>query len=320
MASTTKIMTAILLLEYGNLEREITATKEMVTVEGTAMGLLEGDRVTLNDLLYGLLLQSGNDSANAIAISVAGSLDKFCDMMNGKAKELGLKDTHFETPSGLDSDGHYTTAYELALITKYAFSFEEFEKAVSAEKKTVCFGNPPYNRTLSNHNKLLNTYDDVVGVKTGYTKKSGRCLVSASKKDGKFIIAVTLNDRDDWKDHRTLLDIGLASVNNVTVCTDDSAYVSVVGGKKNEIAIKPITKCVCTADSSILSASVYVSGFLYAPVKVGETIGRAVYYCGNEIKYDEIITADTKIPKTNVSKFRLFLEITHLIIRSINER
>ena len=155
MASTTKIMTALLLCEYGNLERQITVTEDMVRVEGTSMGLLPGDTVTLHDLLYGMLLCSGNDAANAIAISVAGSIPDFVVMMNNKAKELNLSSTSFETPSGLDGENHYTTALELALITKKAFEYDEFSGAVASKSATLCYGNPPYNRTLTNHNKLL---------------------------------------------------------------------------------------------------------------------------------------------------------------------
>ena len=183
MASTTKIMTGILLCEYGNFEKQITVTEEMLRVEGSSMGLLAGDRVTLHDLLYGLMLASGNDAANVIAFVLGGSLDGFVNMMNEKAKDLGLSDTHFATPSGLDAQDHYTTAYELAKITQYAMQNEDFAAAVSCEKTVLNYGNPPYKRSLTNHNKMLNLFDDAVGVKTGFTKKSGRCLVSAARKD-----------------------------------------------------------------------------------------------------------------------------------------
>lgn len=205
MASTTKIMTALMLCEYGRFDREITVTAEMLRVEGSSMGLLPGDRVDLRDLLYGMLLASGNDAANVTAYVLGGNIDKFVRMMNQRAQELGLVNTHFETPSGLDGDEHYTTARDLARLAMFAMKNEEFRTAASSKTATLEYGNPPYRRTLSNHNKLLKIFDGAVGVKTGFTKKSGRCLVSAAQRDGKFVIAVTLNDPNDWEDHKELL-------------------------------------------------------------------------------------------------------------------
>ena len=215
MASTTKIMTGLILCERGNLDREIIVTAPMVAVEGSSMGLRAGDKISLRDLLYGLMLASGNDAANAIAIALGGTIEGFADMMNEKAAELGLKNTHFVTPSGLDADGHYTTAYELALIAKCALENEEFAKAVSTKNITLSYGTGQH--YLSNHNRLLSSVDGVVGVKTGYTKKSGRCLVTAYKNDGKFIICVTLNDPNDWADHKALINIGVSAIEDVVL-------------------------------------------------------------------------------------------------------
>ena len=197
MASTTKIMTSLLLCEHGNLRNEITVTADMLRVEGSSMGLLPGDTVTLHDLLYGMLLASGNDAANVTAIAISGSVTAFAELMNKRAAELGLKNTHFVTPSGLDAEEHYTTARELALLAAFALKNEEFAKAAASKTATLCYGNPPYKRTISNHNKLLKLYDGAIGVKTGFTKKSGRCLVSAARRDGKLAVAVTLCDPDD---------------------------------------------------------------------------------------------------------------------------
>ena len=219
MASTTKIMTALLLCEHGDFEKEITVTAEMLRVEGSSMGLLAGDRVTLHDLLYGMLLASGNDAANVTAYILGGTVDGFVKMMNRKAIKLGLENTHFETPSGLDGDNHYTTARDLAALARYAMQNEEFAKAAASKTAALSYGNPPYKRTLSNHNKLLKTFDGAIGVKTGFTKKSGRCLVSAARRNGKYVIAVTLNDPDDWSDHQALLEYGLEKlVLNCTCC------------------------------------------------------------------------------------------------------
>ena len=318
MASTTKIMTALLLCEYGNLETQITVTEDMVKVEGTSMGLLVGDKVTLHDLLYGMLLCSGNDAANAIAISVAGSVPDFVGMMNNKAKELNLSNTSFETPSGLDGENHYTTALELALITKKAFEYDEFSKAVASKTATLCYGNPPYNRTLSNHNKLLKMYDDVVGVKTGFTKKSGRCLVSASKKDGKFVMAVTLDDKDDWADHRQLLDIGLSSVSLNDIEPYESS-LGVVNGQKSSIDISSEGMVISSKIGADIKTETYLPMFLYAPIRSGETVGcRLVFLDGNEAERQEIKSSQNiKLKKTKKSE--RILEILFSIFRSINE-
>ena len=301
MASTTKIMTALLLCEYGNLDRQITVTKEMVTVEGSSMGLLPGDKVTLRDLLYGMMLPSGNDAANTVAFVVGGNIKNFVKMMNDKAHELGLKDTHFDTPSGLDGDSHYTTAYELALITQYAFEFEEFAKAVSSKTATLNYGNPPYKRTLTNHNRLLKLYDDVVGVKTGFTKKSGRCLVSAARRDGKFVIAVTLNDGNDWKDHRTLLDIGLEAVTVKDISYDKKVDIRVVGGYDDKISVgfKSVKMGLLKDEKADIELN--VPNMLYAPIKKGDIIGSITYSVNGAPVREEKIVSPKEIKYKNKS-------------------
>ena len=182
MASTTKIMTSLLLCENADLDEEITVTEKMTAVEGTSMGLMPGDKVHYRDLLYGMLLASGNDAANAAAISIAGSIDNFARMMNSRAAQIGMKNTNFVTPSGLDDEQHYSTAYDMALLACEAMKNADFAAACASSRATLEYGNPPYKRTLTNHNKLLKMYEDCVGIKTGFTKKSGRCLVSCAVK------------------------------------------------------------------------------------------------------------------------------------------
>lgn len=313
MASTTKIMTALLLCELGgDLTKEIVTTREMVTVEGSSMGLQVGDTVSYRDLLYGMMLASGNDAANTVAIAIAGSVKEFVDLMNKRAEEMGLQNTHFVTPSGLDAEEHYTTAYELAIITKEALKNTEFAKAAASEKACLCYGNPPYNRTLTNHNKLLKMYEDVVGVKTGYTKKSGRCLVSASRKDGKLVIAVTLNDGNDWADHRTLLDLGLSLIESKEYSpTEEKIDVKLTDG--NKISLSVPSALINTTQNTKVTYNINLPQFLYAPVKRGERIGSISYYCnGNIVCEKQIVTTDEKIYSQN--KFRLFFEIFKSII------
>lgn len=322
MASTTKIMTALLLCENGNLDKEITVTAEMLRVEGSSMGLLAGDKVTLRDLLYGMMLASGNDAANVTAYVLGGTVDGFVKKMNQKAEELGLLNTHFDTPSGLDGETHYTTAYDLGLLACYAMQNEEFYKAASSESATLCYGNPPYKRTLTNHNKLLKTFDGAVGVKTGFTKKSGRCLVSAAKRDGKFVIAVTLCDPNDWQDHKNLLNYGLDSLKVTEVTPEKESYpLTVIGGEQNmDIKIKPQSFSYLKGDD--ISLSLNLPQFVYAPIKKGEKVGTAVYKKGDEIiKEVEIVSEiDIKATSIKINSINRIFEIFKCIFLSIWEK
>ncbi|HCC34391.1 MAG TPA: D-alanyl-D-alanine carboxypeptidase, partial [Ruminococcaceae bacterium] len=193
MASTTKIMTALLAAESGRLEEPFTVTSQMINVEGTSMGLKSGDQVTLSALVYGMMLASGNDAANAAAVFLGGTQSGFAKLMNARAREIGMTGTNFVTPSGLDDDEHYTTAHDMALLAAEAMKNPVFLKAASSLSAQVQIGNPPIKRTYSNHNRLLREYKGANGVKTGFTKKSGRCLVSSAERDGISLIAVTLH-------------------------------------------------------------------------------------------------------------------------------
>lgn len=316
MASTTKIMTALLLCELGgDLTTEIVTTREMVTVEGSSMGLQVGDTVSYHDLLYGMMLASGNDAANTTAIALGGSVAAFVDMMNNRAMQMGLVDTHFVTPSGLDADTHYTTAYELALITKHALKNEHFAAAAASRSARLCYGNPPYNRTLTNHNKLLKMYDDIVGVKTGFTKKSGRCLVSASKKDGKFVIAVTLNDGNDWADHRKLLDLGLSLV-QAKEFSPKNREISVEVASGGHINATIPSATINTTKNSVVTYNINLPRFLYAPVTKGDEIGQVSYCCNGDTVFRIPITADNTI-NTNINKLALFFQIFKGILSNI---
>lgn len=321
MASTTKIMTGLLLCEYGKLDREITVTAEMVRVEGSSMGLLVGDKVTLHDLLYGLMLASGNDAANTIAIVVAGSIGDFAELMNRKAKEIGLKDTNFVTPSGLDDENHYTSAYDLAMLTKYAMQNEDFAKAVGSKSAVLNYGNPPYRRTLINHNKLLKSVDGCVGVKTGFTKKSGRCLVSAVRRDGKYVIAVTLNAPNDWQDHKIMLEYGLSKIIQTEIIPKKSEYkIPVISGMLDSITVKIEPFLLNSFESEGFSCEVYLPPYLFAPIESGEVIGKAVYKRNDEVLAEREIISTKQIklytPKKKSYKniFRNFLYIAQFIL------
>lgn len=288
MASTTKIMTSLVALEQGIPEQQIKVTSDMVRVEGTSIGLLPDDLITVRTLVSGMLLESGNDAANVTAYAVAGSQEKFLEMMNQKAAEIGMQNTHFETVSGLDSENHYSTAYDMAILGATAIENAEFRKICGQKSERVLYGNPPYARTLSNHNRLLSEYPGTFGIKTGFTKKSGRCLVTAAERDGVTLIVVTLRAPNDWADHRKLLDYGFSVMQK----RDYSDFVKnlavpVVGGAESTVPVSLFSAAVLpVADvSAELQVEVFLQPFLYAPVKRGDCVGTAVYKLdGNPVR------------------------------------
>ncbi|WP_117160990.1 D-alanyl-D-alanine carboxypeptidase family protein [Paraliobacillus sp. X-1268] len=205
IASITKIMTAVLAIESGKMEETVTISHEAAFTEGSSIYLKEGEKIKLKDLVYGLMLRSGNDAATAIAEYVGGSVEGFSYLMNEKAVWLGMEQSHFDNPHGLDSESHYSTAYDMALLTKHAMENEQFvtitgAQAYHSDQRTYAWGNK---------NKLLTTYYSyTIGGKTGYTKAAGRTLVSVAKKNDVTLIVVTLDDPNDWQDHIRLFDWG----------------------------------------------------------------------------------------------------------------
>ena len=190
MASTTKIMTAIVVLENANLSDEVTIDSKAAGIGGSRLGLKKNDKITVNDLLYGLMLRSGNDAAIALATHVGGSVEGFAELMNKKAEELGLVNSHFVVPHGLDNDGHYTTAFELAKMADYALGIDKFKEIVGCKTATIYING--YAKTINNTNKLLGSVSGVYGVKTGFTNGAGRCLVTACKRNNLDIITVII--------------------------------------------------------------------------------------------------------------------------------
>ncbi len=223
MASTTKIMTAMVALSFLSLEEKVVIPKEAVGIEGSSVYLCEGEILTVKDLIHALLLSSANDAAVALAIAACGSVDDFVAQMNKRAAEMGLSDTSFENPHGLDGKNHYTTAYELAIISSQALKNDVLKSIFSAKTAIIPQGvtkeseKPESFRKLYNHNKMLSRYEGAIGMKTGFTKKNGRCLVSAAERNGLALIAVTLNAPDDWNDHTKMLNYGFSSYESITL-------------------------------------------------------------------------------------------------------
>jgi len=296
MASTTKIMTSLLALESGVTSSLVTVSEPMVKVEGTSMGLLPGDTVSVYGLVCGMLMASGNDAANVTAYVLGGSPESFAVMMNDRARELNMTNTHFVTPSGLDAEGHCSTAYDMALLGRAAIGNPVFKSICSRTEMTIFYGSPPYRRTLSNHNRLLHSYPGAIGVKTGFTKKSGRCLVSAAQRGGVTLIAVTLNAPDDWNDHKKMLDYGF-SVVNVTELDGDLADVrlKVMGGEKSSVKVAVYSEPSAVLDSKNggVSREILLRPFEYAPVETGKPVGVIRYHQGTKLVHEAyIVTAE----------------------------
>lgn len=293
MASTTKIMTALLLAESGHLSQTVTVTEEADRTEGSSAGLRAGETVTKEILLAGMLLASGNDAAHQTALTLAGSLPAFADRMNEKAAEIGLTESHFVTPSGLDAAGHYSTAYDMAKLTMAALSDDAFRNMAESVRVTVKLGNRT--QMYVNHNRLLTSYRGCIGVKTGFTVKAGRCLVTAAERGGVRVIAVTLHDPNDWADHEKLLDYGFEQLNAVDITYQgEGSTVAVVGtGVGRVAAVYPTRLAGLDAGQKAgVETAVSLPAFVYAPLTTGQVIGKVVYsYQGRKIAEDEIYAA-----------------------------
>ena len=276
MASTTKIMTALLAIERGNLHKTCVVKEEDVRIEGTSIGLKAGDRITLETLVQGMLLESGNDAANVSARVIGKSREKFVSLMNQKAKEIGMEDTQFKNPSGLTEEGHFSTAYDMALLGSFAIKNKQFRDICSQSSIRVSYGNPEYQRTFKNHNKLLNSVEGAFGIKTGFTKASGRCLVSAAERDGVTLVAVTLSAPDDWNDHKKLFEYGFEKVKIYEMGFDtEKIELDVVGSDNKKIGVKLKNKLTYTAIDEEMNPETVVlcDKFLYSGVKKGDRVG-----------------------------------------------
>lgn len=286
MASTTKIMTAIVAIENCPLSKRITIPKEATGIEGSSIYLQQGETLSVEELLYALMLESANDASVALAIASCGDLDSFVNLMNEKAVELGLESTHFDNPHGLDSDEHYTTAYELGLIARYAMKNPIFAEIVSTQKKAIPLNNGEGTRVLINHNKLLRSFEGANGIKTGFTKKCGRCLVSSALVDGVSMICVTLNAPNDWQDHKVMLEYGLSKYEGIELAEagDYILELDVVNGQKSTILVTNHDSLSVTLpkDDISISAQLEINRLACAPISQGDLLGRIVFYNGEE--------------------------------------
>ena len=312
MASTTKIMTALVALENARLDDTVIIDERAVGIEGSSAYLALGDEYTIEEMLYALLLQSANDAAVAIACSVADTVEGFVDMMNLKCEELGLFDTHFDNPNGLDGDTHYTTAHDLALIAAAAMENQTFKSIVSTYKKSV--GEDKSSRFFVNHNKLLKLYDGCNGIKTGFTKKSGRCLVGSAERDGLNFITVTLDAPNDWNDHKMMFDYGYSILESRCLARvgDFSYDIPVVSSDALSIHAENLKEAhaVVSKEGSKIKEYVQLPRFVCAPIKAGDVLGRVIFVNNGETIGSVDIVATEDVSANN--KASLFDHIKNL--------
>lgn len=314
MASTTKIMTAIIALENSRLDEEIVICKKAANMGGSRLGLKEGDKISMNDLLYGLMLCSGNDAATQIAISIGGSYEGFAELMNKKALKLGLTNTHFVTPHGLDNLDHYTTAYELALLADYALHDEKFSQIVSSKTKTILINGSQ--RQLYNTNELLGNLNGVNGVKTGFTNNAGRCLVTSCVRNGKSIISVVLGadtKKDRTKDSIQIIEYVYSNYSSINLkekitecfnswCNENKIYIE----KGKEEFVEPILEKIpyenyLVKEEEKIDIKIQCCTYLKAPVQNCMKIGNLkVMLKGEEIFEIDIITQKSVAKKEPV--------------------
>lgn len=285
-ASTTKIMTAILALEKGNLSDIVVTSEEPPRVDGSRIYLEEGEKLTLEQMLYGMMLNSGNDAAVAIAEHIGGDIESFVKMMNAKAREIGAYHTTFVNPSGLPDEGHLTTAYDLALISRYALlNLPEFRKIVSTKTLEIPWQAEEWDRQLINLNKLLWNYEGADGVKTGYTSTAGRTLVASATRDGWQLISVVLkSDANIWSDSMALLDYGFENfeIKNLVGKNSDVAEEDVKYGDPVKLVTKDGLTSVVKKNDLPISKKLVINQDIKAPVSKGEVLGQLIFYQGEE--------------------------------------
>lgn len=300
MASTTKVMTALLAIEGGNLDAPVTCSRSAFGVPGTSIYLAEGETLTLREMLYGLMLASGNDAATAIAEHIGGTVEEFCRMMTARAAELGCRSTVFLTPHGLPCEGHYTTAHDLALIAREAMRYPVFREIVGTSRATIPWEGRNYDRVLNNKNKLLTTYEGATGIKTGYTKKAGRCLVFGAERNGMEIIGAVLNCPDWFNEAARLMDLAFERYEAVTMLTAGDLTATLPVSYSDGHTVDAVLSADLTgiaAKGTLPQVEIDLPDTLQAPVYAGQIIGTARLTAGGIIITEVPIIAATDIAR-----------------------
>ncbi len=303
MASTTKLMTALIAVERLDADAIVTVPETAVLVEGSSMGLRGGDVLTVRDLLAGLLLSSGNDAANALAILISGSLDKFVVLMNQRAAALRMTDTVFVTPSGLDEGDHHSTARDMALLGAAVLEVPLLAELCASKTAVVTINGTPM--TISNHNRLLQLYGDAVGLKTGYTKKSGKCLVSAATRDGVTLVVASLNGGDYWNDHIALYEYGFSRAESVALPIPALPQLSVAGGTAQTVSLTAVAPSVTMLDGEkeTITVTWVMPTFVWAPIEAGQQVGVLRYTIGDRVVGDVPVLAASAVAQRSPISF-----------------
>ena len=292
IASTTKIVTAITALEYGDLSDDVCTSKTAADIEGSSVWLEEGEIHTMENLLYALLLSSGNDASVAIAEHIGGLEESFVSLMNQTAQMAGAQNSNFKNPSGLDDEDHYSTAADLARLMNYAEKNPIFTKIIKTKKHEMPWEGHPYNRVLENHNRLLTLYEGCTGGKTGFTKKCGRCLVSSATKNGVHLIAVTLNAPDDWNDHIKMFDYGFSLFENRKI-TEHNAFVGKItinNGQKTDVdCVYESALSIPVLESDSIHTEKRLTKNTTAPIRKGTVVG-----------YTDVILNNKNVARVNI--------------------
>lgn len=304
MASTTKIMTAITVIENCNMDDTVVIPRCAQGVEGSSVYINEGEKYTVKELLFGLMLRSGNDCAVALAVHTAGSVEAFAKLMNEMTAELGLKHTHFINPHGLQASGHYTSAYDLAVISCYAMNNALFKEIVSTKRTDIGEGETA--KTLVNKNKLLYSYPDANGIKTGYTVAAGRCLVAASERNGMQVVAVVLNCRPMYEECQNLMNYAHENYKMTLVASKDAKIkeVAVKNGVSSSAGIGATRDLYVPLKEGekLTVKSVPIADILIAPVEKGENAGKMEIYVDNRLLFSENLYTINKIEKESIRK------------------
>ncbi len=317
MASITKVMSVICALEIiEDLKATVTVPDKAVGIEGSSVYLARGEQVTYEMLIYSSMLESANDATTALAILCGGSEEAFVGKMNEKAKSLSMTKTHFCNPHGLSENEHYTTARDYVKLMSYALENETFCKVIGTKKMTFAKSDGSMTRVLSNHNRLLNTYKGMIGGKTGFTKMSGRTLITAAKRGDTTLICITLNAPNDWHDHTELLDAGFAAVDTVTFTPEAFKAEADVGGTDTPltVTVKENISFSKKADESI-TYEISLPHIILAPIKKGQEIGTVTFFKNGEKLADMPLIAEhaVDLPQEKDEHKGFFAELKELL-------